>query len=88
MKTIFTDWRLTSYRDAWKKQQDYFYAQVKRKQQKLTMAENVIIFCEHPHVYTLQVLVPKGEGVGGRDSKVWPKECPVQNNFPYPNLLK
>ncbi|MFA6831680.1 MAG: lipoyl(octanoyl) transferase LipB [Bacteroidaceae bacterium] len=53
MKTIFTDWGLTPYRDAWQKQQDYFYAQVHRKQQKLNMGENVIIFCEHPHVYTL-----------------------------------
>lgn len=53
MKTIFKDWNLIPYRDAWKKQQDYFYAQVHRKQHKLTMEENVIIFCEHPHVYTL-----------------------------------
>jgi len=53
MKTIFTDWGLTPYREAWEKQQHYFYAQVHRKQQKLTMGENVIVFCEHPHVYTL-----------------------------------
>lgn len=53
MKTTFTDWGLIPYKKAWQQQQDYFEDQVHRKQQKLTMNNNKIIFCEHPHVYTL-----------------------------------
>lgn len=52
MPTVkFKDWGLTPYGESWKRQQEYFdYAlQAKREGKEC----NYLVFCEHPHVYTL-----------------------------------
>lgn len=49
---IVTDWNLIPYAEAWQRQTEYFDALVLAKQ-KGGAYENRIIFCEHPHVYTL-----------------------------------
>ena len=52
MKTLVENWGIISYEQAWKKQAEYFETLV---QAKLAGHEytNRIVFCEHPHVYTL-----------------------------------
>lgn len=52
MKTITTDWELIPYSEAWSRQTEWFDALVHAKQGG-EKYENRIIFCEHPHVYTL-----------------------------------
>ena len=52
MKTITTDWELIPYSEAWSRQTEWFDALVHAKQNGENY-ENRIIFCEHPHVYTL-----------------------------------
>ncbi|MBP1613444.1 MAG: lipB [Bacteroidetes bacterium] len=52
MKTIYTDWGLTPYPEAWKRQTEIFDALVQAKLNGESY-ENNIILCEHPHVYTL-----------------------------------
>lgn len=49
---IVTDWNLIPYAEAWQRQTECFDTLVLAKQ-KGTAYENHIIFCEHPHVYTL-----------------------------------
>lgn len=49
---IVTDWNLIPYAEAWQRQTEYFDTLVLAKQKGGTY-ENRIIFCEHPHVYTL-----------------------------------
>lgn len=49
---IFTDWELTEYNEGWTRQEELFQQTIQQKQQGLP-TENVLIFCEHPHVYTL-----------------------------------
>ena len=49
---------LIDYKDAWDYQEKIFRSTVDRKirirnGEKLSPSENHIIFCEHPHVYTL-----------------------------------
>ena len=59
-KVLFTDWGLTDYQIAWDRQEEIFKGMVDTKllereldsTQKTTL-ENTLIFCEHPHVYTL-----------------------------------
>ena len=46
------NWGVISYEQAWKKQAEYFEALVQAKQSGREYT-NRIIFCEHPHVYTL-----------------------------------
>jgi lipoyl(octanoyl) transferase len=48
----FIDWGLIDYNEAWKKQEEFFLNSIERKQQELS-TDNYLIFCEHPHVYTL-----------------------------------
>jgi len=48
----FIDWQLIDYNEAWQRQEKLFAATIERKQQNLP-TENHLIFCEHPHVYTL-----------------------------------
>jgi lipoyl(octanoyl) transferase len=48
----FIDWGLIDYNEAWKKQEELFSGSIERKQQELP-TDNYLIFCEHPHVYTL-----------------------------------
>ncbi|MCD7900541.1 MAG: lipoyl(octanoyl) transferase LipB [Bacteroides sp.] len=53
MKDInFLDWGLISYADAWKQQTDLFNHLIAAKIAGEPY-ENLIITCEHPHVYTL-----------------------------------
>lgn len=52
MKTLVENWGLIPYGEAWKKQTAYFEEMLEAKK---TGSEyvNRIVFCEHPHVYTL-----------------------------------
>jgi lipoyl(octanoyl) transferase len=67
-KVIFQDWGLTDYQVAWQRQETLFGETVKLKteirKRELVLAEgdngyddtrtnNYLVFCEHPHVYTL-----------------------------------
>lgn len=59
-KVQFTDWGLIDYQAAWDKQEDLLKQKVdlKMSQRDLPQAEQLLashnlIFCEHPHVYTL-----------------------------------
>ena len=49
---ILTDWGSIDYREAWRRQEEIFDRQIDNKQNKLP-TENNLIFCEHPHVYTI-----------------------------------
>jgi len=49
---IFTDWGIIDYKKAWDKQRALAEQVLAEKQQPETAAQQ-IIFCEHPHVYTL-----------------------------------
>lgn len=52
-KTIkLTDWGLIDYNQAWEQQENIFSETIKRKVEGLD-TENLLIYCEHPHVYTL-----------------------------------
>ena len=48
----FIDWGLTDYNEAWAKQEELFNGSIERKRQDLP-TDNYLVFCEHPHVYTL-----------------------------------
>lgn len=51
-KTSFLDWGLTEYSLAWEKQEQLFnHLQDQKKKDSIT--DNYLVFCEHPHVYTL-----------------------------------
>ena len=49
---ILTDWGTIDYQEAWRRQEEIFDRQIDNKQNKLP-TENNLIFCEHPHVYTI-----------------------------------
>lgn len=49
---ILTDWGTIDYREAWRRQEEIFDRQIDNKQNNLP-TENNLIFCEHPHVYTI-----------------------------------
>jgi len=46
------DWGLIEYNEAWNKQEAIFRATIQLKTDG-KQTENTLIFCEHPHVYTL-----------------------------------
>ncbi|MDD4971159.1 MAG: lipoyl(octanoyl) transferase LipB [Paludibacter sp.] len=48
----FQDWGLVEYNEAWAKQETLFNTSIEQKMQGLA-TENYLVFCEHPHVYTL-----------------------------------
>lgn len=48
----YIDWGLIEYNEAWTKQEALFNGSIERKIQNLP-TENYLVFCEHPHVYTL-----------------------------------
>jgi lipoyl(octanoyl) transferase len=66
-KVIFQDWGLIDYKEAWDKQETLFADTVAQKTfirnrlitsegdeyQEYTPTPNYLVFCEHPHVYTL-----------------------------------
>lgn len=54
----FQDWGLIDYNLAWERQESYFANTLKIKSENRTNNTNIqtqsfLIFCEHPHVYTL-----------------------------------
>lgn len=49
---IYTDWGTIDYKEAWEKQEVIFTQQIDNKRHNLP-TENRLIFCEHPHVYTI-----------------------------------
>ena len=60
-EVIYTDWGLIDYKEAWDKQEELFKQKVDLKFANRQLPENIaptlpqnhLIFCEHPHVYTL-----------------------------------
>jgi lipoyl(octanoyl) transferase len=48
----YIDWGLVEYKEAWAKQETLFNGSIERKLQNLP-TDNYLVFCEHPHVYTL-----------------------------------
>ena len=48
----YIDWGLIPYNTAWEKQETLFSTAIRRKNEKQP-TENHLVFCEHPHVYTL-----------------------------------
>ena len=48
----FADWGLVEYNDAWNRQEEVFSATIEDKVHGRE-TRNLLIFCEHPHVYTL-----------------------------------
>ena len=48
----YIDWGNIEYNDAWAKQEAFFKATIQNKLQNLP-TQNYLVFCEHPHVYTL-----------------------------------
>lgn len=59
-KTIFQHWGLISYQEAWARQEKLFQEVIAKKiknrntpENEQVTTENYLIFCEHPHVYTL-----------------------------------
>lgn len=48
----FIDWELIPYSQAYEQQKELFEAALQRKTEKKT-AENIVIYCEHPHVITI-----------------------------------
>lgn len=46
------DWGLIDYNQAWEQQETAFQETIKRKVEGLE-TENLLVYCEHPHVYTL-----------------------------------
>jgi len=48
----YIDWGLVEYNEAWAKQETLFNGSIERKLQNLP-TDNYLVFCEHPHVYTL-----------------------------------
>lgn len=51
-KMNFEDWGLIEYNQAWEKQEKLFNETIQQKIKELP-TQNYLIFCEHPHVYTL-----------------------------------
>ncbi len=48
----YIDWGLIEYNEGWKKQEELFSGTIELKKNEL-LTDNYLIFCEHPHVYTL-----------------------------------
>ncbi|PYF76022.1 lipoyl(octanoyl) transferase [Pedobacter nutrimenti] len=57
-KVQYADWGLVDYKQAWEQQEEIFNQIVALKIENRTkgldqQTSNVLVFCEHPHVYTL-----------------------------------
>ncbi|HEY6915198.1 MAG TPA: lipoate--protein ligase, partial [Paludibacter sp.] len=48
----YIDWGLIEYNAAWQNQEKLFNNSIEKKTQELE-TDNYLVFCEHPHVYTL-----------------------------------
>ena len=46
------DWGMIEYNKAWENQESIFMDTIQQKVDGLN-TENLLVFCEHPHVYTL-----------------------------------
>lgn len=53
IRTIFKDLGLADYKKAWDIQQEFHNACLKQKMEAEDEREQYLLFCEHPHVYTL-----------------------------------
>ncbi len=53
MKTTFTELGLIEYGSAWELQERLFNHIIAQKKSGTTETDNYLLFCEHPHVYTL-----------------------------------
>lgn len=53
LPTTFTDLGLIEYGAAWDLQEQLFNRIIAQKKAGLTQTDNFLLFCEHPHVYTL-----------------------------------
>lgn len=53
LKTHFTDLGLIEYGTAWNLQERLFNSIIAQKKSGLAETDNYLLFCEHPHVYTL-----------------------------------
>ena len=51
-KIEYQDWGLVEYNEAWVKQEKLFSETIDKKMDGIP-TENILVFCEHPHVYTL-----------------------------------
>lgn len=49
---LYEDWGVVDYREAWQRQERIFEETVRRKMSGLSVVGH-LVFCEHPHVYTL-----------------------------------
>lgn len=52
MQLEFSDWHLIPYEEAWRRQEEKLEHLVRSKQSGCP-CDNLIVLCEHPHVYTL-----------------------------------
>ena len=50
---ITEDWGLVDYAEAWERQEFLFHQKIEQKQRGESATVDRIVFCEHPHVYTL-----------------------------------
>lgn len=48
----YIEWDTIEYNEAWARQEELFNDSIQRKMKGLT-TDNYLVFCEHPHVYTL-----------------------------------
>lgn len=51
-KTAYLDWGMVEYKKAWENQEELFKHILNQKKERET-TDNYLVFCEHPHVYTL-----------------------------------
>lgn len=51
-KIKYSDWGVVEYNQAWQRQEEVFNDTIARKTNG-TETSNLLVFCEHPHVYTL-----------------------------------
>ncbi|MDR0371149.1 MAG: lipoyl(octanoyl) transferase LipB [Prevotellaceae bacterium] len=49
---LYRDWGIIEYHEAWEEQETIFNETIKKKKLQQP-TDNFLIFCEHPHVYTL-----------------------------------
>lgn len=76
-EVLFSDWGLIDYKQAWDKQEALFNRIVETKlnnraEKTLVKTQNHLIFCEHPHVYTL--------GKSGKEEHLLVNELQLKEN--------
>ena len=53
METIYQNWGIINYKEAFEQQTELFDHKIKAKLGKDKLTDNYLILCQHPHVYTL-----------------------------------